>query len=148
MNLVAIDPGLATGVAYAHWDGERLSAAPFAIELTYEAALDWCWANIAPRMTVVCEGFTIGPETIRKSAGENWSLESVGALRWMARHRGAAFETPMPAQKRFAPDSALRAVGWWDISTSGHARDALRHLLAWAAKAGDRGLRTALAQPR
>lgn len=149
--VVAVDPGLMTGLAHLTWDpgDRRVTGGPYAQETPYANALDWCWRNADDKTHIVCESYIIGPETIKKSRGENWSLESIGALRFIARHKGATFSTQSPGQaKRVATDHMLKQLGWYGLTSSGHGRDALRHLMVWALSNQDKDLARRVAEAR
>ena len=83
----------------------------------------------------MCESYVITASTLRKTRGENWSLESIGALRWMANKHRVEFVLQTPADaKRFADDRKLKAAGWYFPTPGGHANDAARHLMLYLAR--------------
>ncbi|MGH2669320.1 MAG: hypothetical protein ACRDH5_09440, partial [bacterium] len=90
---------------------------------------------------VVCESYVITRETLRKTRGENWSLEEIGALRWLCRQHDVLFQLQSPSEgKSFGTDAKLEAVRWRYPTRGGHQDDAARHLLTYLWKSG--GLRT------
>jgi hypothetical protein len=140
--IIAVDPGKVSGIAT--WDGERLESWQ---EPTW-FAIDRIWGlledNAPPTLSappqmieaIVCESYVITASTLRKTRGENWSLESIGALRWMARRHSVEFVLQTPADaKRFADDVKLKAAaGWYRPTPGGHANDAARHLMTYLAR--------------
>lgn len=133
MNVLSVDPGGTTGMAY--WSDGAVSL----YELPFMEALDLAWIIIAsPEYgtdLVVCESFTITQNTVRKSRDGKMSIESIGALRWQCRKKRVPFETQMPADATaFSTDEKLKLLGWWDMPHKDHGRSALRHLLLCLAR--------------
>lgn len=124
--MLTVDPGKITGWVLSRGaDIIGVGEAPHLEFLTF--AFDEARAGLD---LLVCEAFIIGPETLKKSRGENWSLEQIGALRWMAHAvgAGAQFVLQRPSDaKTTVTDDLLHALDWWHVG-SDHARDALRHL--------------------
>ena len=90
----------------------------------------------APVEAVVCESFIITNATLTKSRGENWSLESIGALRFLCTQHEVPFVLQTPARaKSFSTDEKLKRIGW-HTAGKGHATDASRHLLLYAVSNG------------
>lgn len=131
MRIVAVDPGKITGVAT--WTPGRMSSWQ---EPTWYA-IDRIWTALDDGVVdvVVCEAYIITAATLRKTRGENWSLESIGALRWMSRRHGVEFVLQAPADAmRFADDAKLRRAEWYRPTPGGHANDAARHLMTYLAR--------------
>lgn len=133
--VIAVDPGLHTGVANLGPDG-----AVFAGEGTWEETLDYLQYALnrllpyAPR--VVCETYKITTQTAKLSQAP-WSLEGIGAVRFLCRRYGARLEMQDPVEaKRFVTNPRLKAQGWYKSTPGGHVNDALRHLYLWLAKDG------------
>ena len=127
--ILAVDPGKTTGLATWAEDEPFMSA-----QLPHMEFLDWTWDILWTEIdAVVCESYIITAATLRKTRGENWSLEQIGALRWMCeRTRGVtSFTLQSPSEaKSFATDAKLRKVGWYKPGQD-HANDASRHLLVY-----------------
>ncbi len=132
--VLAVDPGLMTG-ACRWWAGAGVEPG---FELPHMEFLDWAWKFLSahgPGTMVVCENFLINAGTAKKTPAP-WSLEQIGALRWMAHHHGAGFELQTPADaKTFVTNQRLKDAGCWLVSRE-HARDAARHLLLYLARTG------------
>jgi hypothetical protein len=123
--IVAVDPGKITGLAT--WANNELVSWQ---EPTWYA-VDRIWNTLEHLevSVIVCESYTITASTLRKTRGENWSLESIGAIRWMSNRHGVEFVLQAPADAmRFMTDDKLRMLGWYRASIGGHANDAARHL--------------------
>jgi hypothetical protein len=135
VRILAVDPGKITG--YAQISTEW----PF--ESTQLPMLDFLgWAEYVisepdgPEV-VVCESFIVNAQTLRKTRGENWSLEQIGVLRWFCHKAEVPFTLQSAASaKGFVDDDRLKHVGWYHGTTGGHANDAARHLLTFIAKQG------------
>lgn len=125
-HLLAVDPGLMTGIAT--WAPEQ--AAPFAFELSLEQMYEFVRDTLVHGTTtydIVCEAYTISERTL-KSSRQAWSLELIGLLKWAAWNRGHSFKLQQASSaKRFADNARLKSVGW-HVPGRDHANDALRHL--------------------
>jgi hypothetical protein len=123
---LAVDPGKTTG--YAFWDGEYFSEG----ELECETFLQFAAKLIEPPGHidfVCCERYIISAQTGRLSQAP-WSLESIGALRFLCVRGNTEFLLQNASNaKRFGTDERLNHIGWPKPSGAGHARDAQRHLL-------------------
>lgn len=126
--VVAVDPGKKTGIAWAATDGG--ATPPQTAALDWFDAMMWVHQNINRIDTIVCESYVITQATLRKSRGENWSLEQIGILRYLSRVYVVPFFLQTPSEgKAFATDAKLKHLGWWQIDPEGHMLDASRHLL-------------------
>lgn len=77
----------------------------------------------------MCERFIINARTAKLTQSP-WSLEQIGALRFMCKKFDIEFVLQNAADaKRFATDKRLNDFGWPKPPGAGHARDAQRHLL-------------------
>lgn len=135
--VITIDPGKHTGVATMDPEG-----GVYACEGTWGDTLDYVqrclvafWeANVRP--AVVSEAFTITQQTASNTQAP-WSLEGIGAVRFMCRRYGLELETQLPVEaKKFATNPRLKAQGWYVSTPGGHVNDALRHLYLYLAKRG------------
>lgn len=129
-TVIAVDPGLTTGWAVLYPDGEFRSGetkGSFAFLKTVygllrDRAFDW---------HIVCERYTITPETIKKSRQTD-ALEIIGTLKFLTTYYDAGWSMQNPSEaKNFATDAKLRRVRWYRQGL-GHANDASRHLLCYA----------------
>lgn len=135
--VLAVDPGKHTGVANlgpdgAVWAGEG----DWGETLDYvKAALATYWAA-GVRPAVVCEAFTITQQTAANTQAP-WSLEAIGAIRFMCRRYGLTLDLQLPVEaKKFATNPRLKHQGWYVSTPGGHVNDALRHLYLYLAKSG------------
>lgn len=128
--VLTVDPGKGTGVAELRVDGTV-----FGCEGDWDSTLDYVELAVAAhqaagnRLTIVCESFTITPETARNTQAP-WSLEAIGHVRRVARRHGfAPIVEQLPVEaKRFSTSPRLKTLGWWKSTKDGHVNDALRHL--------------------
>lgn len=129
-----MDPGKATGMAWWEEGEHRADTVPYqrALEaLAYDAE---GWLDL-----VVVEDFVISERTLR-SGSDGWrrgaELEFIGAARWICAQHGVRFMLQEPAERGFATDAKLRAMGWWTVGPD-HAREASRHLLTALVRLGE-----------
>jgi hypothetical protein len=143
--LIAVDPGVVTGLAW--WDMIP-SHTPQALELVEDKAMDWLEERLrssnGPRYTgVVCENF------LPRGGAITWepaSLHQIGHAKHLCRKMRIPFRLQTPAQgKRFGTNEKLKALGWYaaamaayDNSKTSHpqAIDAMRHLALCASVCG------------
>lgn len=141
--VIAIDPGLVTGLAVV---GRAREGNPFSLysaelspTLTGERFEDLLAAY--PRAEIAVERFTITTVTAKHSQAP-WSLKVIGMVEWLI-WRGTGrdpedvvlFQSPGDA-KRMIPNSLLQKYGVWHKGGAGHANDALRHGVYRHAKLG------------
>ena len=81
-------------------------------------------------LDIVCENFIITVQTAKLGAG-TWSLRYIGALELLAKLGNLKMTLQQPAQKDFAPNDRLKALGFWHKGGGGHALDALRHAVIY-----------------
>lgn len=128
--IIGIDPGMTTGIAL--WQGG--DDIPVGIELPMTQMYEWMRDTIGQsdeRHQIACEAFIISERTL-KATRQNWSLELIGALRWLAWKHGHHFVLQQPAAaKRFVDNDRLRRVGWY-VRGGDHSNDAMRHLYLYA----------------
>lgn len=124
-----MDPGKMTG--WASWvpGREPVFKAGEAEHFEFlEATYDALSANLFD--LVVCEAFIITASTIKKTRGENWSLEQIGAVRWMCHRHHVPFRLRSAGDaKSFSTDEKLKKASMYHRTAAGHANDAARHLL-------------------
>jgi hypothetical protein len=127
--VLAVDPGLTTGWAVYMGDPSIVNSGEDADpQLFVDRAAAWI-ASAPAGSAVACERFTITAET-GKLTQAPWSLEIIGAVRWLSRKYGLAFLEQAPGDAKGLCDNArLKKLGWWHVGGEGHANDALRHLV-------------------
>ena len=128
--ILAVDPGKETGWASLTLGIHSSGQMPLHKFLMWlDGALD---AGLMPQ--IVCEDFIYTTETAKKSR-QTSSTEGIGVLRFLALKHDLGFALQSPASaKKFATDDKLRKLNWYQPSKGGHANDASRHLLVFAAK--------------
>lgn len=136
--LLAIDPGLLTGMAlidvtdsmnpFPVWSSEE-DVRNF-YKLTEETVIKY--QNC---LEVVIEKFIITPETAKKSQAP-WSLKGWGAVEMVCMKFGVMLTVQTPSDaKNFVPEDnkMLHHIGWWHVGGDGHANDAFRHAIKYHA---------------
>jgi len=136
--LIAVDPGLMTGVMEFKItdEGTTMSASH---ELGFNDFMDYLVAldNIAQGMedpkdlTVVCEDFIVTMETAKKMTAQMWSLHLIGALKYLSHKHGFGLAMQKPAQRMSISHDQLKGIGWWHVGGAGHANQAARHAVVY-----------------
>lgn len=130
-----IDPGKTTGYAILNIKhGEFETTGQKEQQEFCTLAESWL-ERFASSTLVVCESFIITMATAKNSQAP-WSLEIIGAVRYLCGKYDADFELQSPADaKRFSTNDKLKAIGWYTPAMR-HQNDAVRHILLAAAKKG------------
>jgi len=130
MRVVAVDPGVTSGVAIMTFP-YRFDNLPGTWELSQMETIEWA-SQLDALDVIVCESF------IPRPGAKNFqpaSLEIIGALRYVSWLRQIPFVLQSPADaKRFSTNEKLKTLGWYQSTVGGHANDAQRHLLLYAIK--------------
>lgn len=129
--LIAIDPGLLTGLVVVNKDTAEVlfsgELSEFEVSDKVETLL-----GVHSDVSIVMEKFTINANTHKKSA-QPTALYLIGAIRYIyQKHTGkiVALQTPGDA-KSFSTNDKLKAIGFWHKGGEGHANDAFRHALLY-----------------
>lgn len=137
-SILAVDPGLATGIAVLRYDGSDVHLVHSAETGFADSGREFRhWLGILGAQErgtaeIVAERFTITSATARNSQAP-WSLKVLGMLDWL--YWDALGEDPDarivlqgPAEaKRLIPNPLLKKAGLWHRGGEGHALDAIRH---------------------
>ncbi len=147
-NILAVDPGLCTGWAYrgtGHWRldtaeahhlqdgslviGDTEKAGVLAKELDqFLEMIKFGYVDV-----LVLERYEIQERTTKFSP-QHHSLEIIGLLKYHANRAGVEVVMQLPVEAMTTvPDTRLKALGLY-VAGADHKRDALRHLLLYAAK--------------
>lgn len=136
--ILAVDPGLATGLAVLRYDGAN-------VHIVHSAETDFIesgremehWLRVfhadeQGTWSVVAERFTITAATAKNSQAP-WSLKVLGMLDWLVwtttgEDPASAVVLQGPAEaKRLVTNDILKSSGLWHRGGAGHANDAIRH---------------------
>jgi hypothetical protein len=136
-HVIAVDPGLKTGVAVYSFDGTRNDPVLLdSVELTEAEFAPYIRAHFEahPDTEVACEKFTITMKTAKLSQAP-YSLELIGVLKQILRDAGRPVEDmvlqmPENAKNKY-PNAALKKLGYWHVGGAGHALDGIRHGLLY-----------------
>lgn len=124
--ILAIDPGLATGVMYGTVDNYEHNIISFPEIYSY---LDNLISSVKFDVVVV-ENFLISNQTSKKTQA-TWSLRIIGAVEYICFREGVEMVLQTPSEaKNFITDKRLREFNMW-FKGEGHDRDAARHFLLW-----------------
>ena len=137
IDIIAIDPGLMSGVAHVHVGPNLERTVLSTAELGARDTGEWLAARLAPfaaagtlgDVGVVAERFMITNKTAQNSQAP-WSLQVLGQSQWIlwqvAPERELILQSPADAKTAFT-NPRLRELGLWHRGGKGHALDALRH---------------------
>lgn len=140
-HILAIDPGLATGMCFFEWERGSEPVLLHSWELDFESfapPIRWALENY-PNTEVVCERFTITAKTAQNSQAP-YSLEEIGVMKQILVDYGrdkdsAHMQTPQDAKNMF-DNKKLKKLGYWHRGGAGHALDSIRHGLLHMMKTG------------
>lgn len=134
---LAVDPGLATGMAAFEWGGvgEPILIWSAEVEMKDYAYYIRRFMTAHPDGAFICERFIINAATAKKTQAP-YSLELIGVYKQCIRDIGLDPETNLKLQspadaKRMFPNPALKKLGYWHVGGEGHAMDAIRHGLLY-----------------
>jgi hypothetical protein len=134
MRVLAVDPGGATGLAL--WEktpgGESIQQWQIDSQMGLLATVE---AELARGLDVlVCESFQLSRSSKKSTAGSLQTIETIGALRWLAHKESRLFVLQSPSDaKTFVTDDKVNALNWWKVGEE-HARSATRHLILYLTK--------------
>jgi hypothetical protein len=126
--ILAIDPGMTTGLAYLRRDDlDSYRAVQLPWMSTCDLIRNTC-EHHGDRLDVVYERFTISVRTA-KIAPAPWSLEVIGVARYFSQLCTGQDAIEYEQKPPFATDARLKILGWYTPSQGGHMNDAGRQLL-------------------
>lgn len=129
MNVLAIDPGKATGVAGQYDDPSGLMF--WSTILPWYEAMELVEQHLASGNVdlVVCEDYRISKHTLSKGADAHWPMGGIGVVTYFAtKYEVKAVKYSPSEAKTFSTDAKLKKIGWHKTG-AGHDNDAARHLL-------------------
>lgn len=132
--VVAVDPGLLTGVCMVEFDHDAGCKLYQSKELEFGEVLPWATVELSVADAVVVERFSITMRTIKNTPAP-WSLEVTGVVRAVAlrNDKSIVLQNPGDAMK-FVSNEMLHRLELWHRGGEGHANDALRHAVLFAVK--------------
>ncbi len=131
MNILTVDPGLATGIAM--WvDTPKDSS--FQSEIVESGAIYDKLNRLIPVFDVVAfETFTITAKTV-KMTRQNDALELIGVVKFLCWMHDKPWAPQSPGDaKAFVSNAWLRKLGWYHPG-AGHDNDAARHLFLFMSR--------------
>lgn len=131
--LLAIDPGLLTGVMYIDMSDKNDPSKVWSEEWSVDHFHDTIEGFLSENKDVcrvVIENFIIGNSTGKKSQ-QPWSLRLIGVVAFLCHKYEIPLTIQSPSERKFATSEKLKKVGFWHVAGEGHANDAGRHALVW-----------------
>ena len=150
VNVLAIDPGGTTGLAYVQFlveydDDVRVCMGTSSFRSWEDEP--WFAMNEVETMlrrphpehkldAVVVERYVITPATLKKTA-QYEALYQVGVLLFFGWNHDVPVVLQQPSvTKKLVPDASLKSLNWYRPSKGGHQNDAARHLAAYGLQHG------------
>lgn len=132
--LLAIDPGLATGLGLIDVtdinNPTKIWTKEVDIVEFYNTVPEVIKAHADKDLEVVCENFIITVATAKKSQSP-WSLNLIGIVQYFCYKNDVPLHLPKPGEREFTSNDMLRHFGLWHVGGAGHANQAMRHAFAF-----------------
>lgn len=125
MNVIACDPGKATGLAFMYGESFSSHIMPWYDSM---AVIE---SHLAAKNIdlIVIEDYRISRNTLTKGADAHWAMGGIGIVTYLAQKHGVKAIKYSPSEaKSFSTDSKLKKLDWYKTG-DGHDNDAARHLL-------------------
>jgi hypothetical protein len=147
MRLIAVDPGLMSGLAYVDAFAEEGRLTPVAVELpamdSVQRVILWSEGWAPGEVGIVCENYRQRPGAYSSQPD---ALHVIGALRFHCWCNGIPLTLRKPGEgNKFGTNAKLKKLGWYQIGMDAYRRgetshpqalDAMRQLLHAAMIAG------------
>ena len=135
MKVLAVDPGLATGIA--RWwpivDPVGGALVQFESSIVQRDEVFDVLNRLVPQFDVVVfETFTVTAKTLKLSRQYD-ALEIIGVIKFLCWRDDKPWHGQSPNVKDFAKNPRLKQLGWYKPG-EGHDNDAARHLLVYIAE--------------
>ena len=139
MRVLAVDPGVATGMA--EWRNDEFRSWQLDDpEDVLESVWDFCeefYADPDVDVELVVEDFRIAGARGKTEAGIRATIELIGAIKFIASWHAVPVRMQTPADaKTFSTNDKLRRAGFETPSKPDHRRSAARHLLLRLVRTG------------
>lgn len=134
-KLLGIDPGKATGLVLIDTSDPENPIPMYSGELDvsqFYGKMESYFTEFGEQLHVVIEDFKITPQT-GKLSDAPWSLNLIGVTQYFCWRYAVGLTVQKPAEKPFASNPRLHAVGFWHKGGGGHANDAFRHAMIYLA---------------
>ena len=132
MKILAIDPGLMTGVSLIDWSDKDI---PKKIS-TYEYNIEEFFLNIEKLITdsdvIVVENFLVTLSSVKKDF-QPYSLHLIGIINYFVYHNKKKLIMQNPLDREFTPNQILKDLKLWHRGGAGHANQASRHAFYYMA---------------
>lgn len=131
--LLAIDPGLATGMSLFDITDPM---EPILIEYQEMSLLDFyvripqIFGEYGENLQVVCEDFLITMATAKKTQAP-WSLNLIGVLQYFCWKYNVEMTMQKPTERMFADNDKIKALGFKFKKGAGHVTESVRHAIVW-----------------
>lgn len=129
--LLAIDPGLATGVAII----DKLDPMEPKVILDEELQTSSFYVRMEDVFTTHGDDLEVVIEDFHMLSGDKseapWSLNLIGVTEYFCWKYKVEMTKQSPGRKPFSTTAKMKRVGFWHVGDDGHANDALKHALIY-----------------
>lgn len=132
MKILAIDPGLMTGVSVIDWSNRDKPSKVETCELDIKGFYDKIEDLVKSSDVVVMENFIVTVASAKKDF-QPFSLHLIGLVGYLCYHNQKKLVMQDPLDREFTPNQVLKDLDLWHKGGAGHANQASRHAFYYMA---------------
>lgn len=125
-KLLAIDPGLATGVSVIDWSNKDQPTKIETLELDIAGFYDRIESLVLDSDLVIMENFIVTVSSAKKNFQPS-SLHLIGVVLYLCYLNDKKVVLQNPLDREFTPNQILKDFKLWHVGGAGHANQASRH---------------------
>lgn len=132
MKILAIDPGLMTGVSVIDWSNRDKPSKVETCELDIKGFYDKIEDLVKSSDVVVMENFIVTVASAKKDF-QPFSLHLIGLVGYLCYHNQKKLVMQDPLDREFTPNQVIKDLDLWHKGGAGHANQASRHAFYYMA---------------
>ena len=132
MKIIAIDPGLMTGVSVIDWSNRDKPTKVETCELDIKGFYDKIEDLVKSSDVVVMENFIVTVASAKKDF-QPFSLHLIGLVGYLCYHNQKKLVMQDPLDREFTPNQVVKDLDLWHKGGAGHANQASRHAFYYMA---------------
>lgn len=132
MKIIAIDPGLMTGVSVIDWSNRDKPSKVETCELDIKGFYDKIEDLVKSSDVVVMENFIVTVASAKKDF-QPFSLHLIGLVGYLCYHNQKKLVMQDPLDREFTPNQVIKDLDLWHKGGAGHANQASRHAFYYMA---------------
>lgn len=132
MKILAIDPGLMTGVSVIDWSNRDKPSKVETCELDIKGFYDKIEDLVKSSDVVVMENFIVTVASAKKDF-QPFSLHLIGLVGYLCYHNQKKLVMQDPLDREFTPNQVVKDLDLWHKGGAGHANQASRHAFYYMA---------------